>query len=378
MHVTLHLTNDCNMSCSYCYVNRAAIRTMTRQTARRAVDLASGLTPREGSTGIIFFGGEPLLHKQLIFDTIAYAKRIESAAGKHYHFKITTNGLLMDEDFLQKARQAGLFIALSMDGGQIAHDMNRVDLAGAGTFGRIEGNARRMLELFPYAPVLMTVNPGTASRYCDSVKALYAFGFRYIICSLNYAADWDESGMAELERQYRRMADYYYDLTVREEKFYLSPFEVKISSHVNRRTYKQERCELGKKQISVSTDGLLYPCVQFVGDEEFSIGNVKDGIDEKRRSILYDQNEAEKETCAECAIRSRCNHYCGCLNRQATGSIEKVSPVLCAHERLLLPIADRLAERLYKKRSAMFIQKQYNEFYPIVSMVEDKTSFQAR
>jgi uncharacterized protein len=107
-------------------------------------------------------------------------------------------------------------------------------------------------------------------------------------------------------------------------------------------------------------------CVQFVGEESFSIGSVEGGIDEARRGGLY------KETCADCAVKGRCNHYCGCLNRQATGSIDRVSPVLCAHERLLLPIADRLAEKLYRKRSAMFIQKHYNEFYPLVSMVEDK------
>jgi uncharacterized protein len=216
------------------------------------------------------------------------------------------------------------------------------------------------------------VNPDTAPFYCGSVEYLYGLGFRYIICSLNYAAGWDEAGMAELTRQYRRMANLYYRLTMREEKFYLSPFEVKISSHVNRRTYCHERCELGKKQISVGPDGRLYPCVQFVGDGYFSIGSVEGGIDEARRESLFDQNEAEKETCRECAIRARCNHYCGCLNRQATGSIDLVSPVLCAHERLLLPIADRLAEKLYRKRNAMFIQKQYNEFYPIVSMVEDR------
>jgi len=71
-------------------------------------------------------------------------------------------------------------------------------------------------------------------------------------------------------------------------------------------------------------------------------------------------------------IRARCNHYCACLNRQATGSIDKISPMLCAHERIVLPIADRLAERLYKKGSALFIQKQYNEFYPLASLAEDR------
>jgi uncharacterized protein len=45
--------------------------------------------------------------------------------------------------------------------------------------------------------------------------------------------------------------------------------------------------------------------------------------------------------------------------------------MLCAHARIVLPIADRLAGRLYQKGSAIFIQKHYNDFYPLASLVED-------
>ena len=73
----------------------------------------------------------------------------------------------------------------------------------------------------------------------------------------------------------------------------------------------------------------------------------------------------------ECAVRDRCNHYCGCLNKQTTGRMDTVSPVLCAHERIVLPIADKLAGRLFKERNALFIQKHYNELYPVISLIED-------
>jgi len=74
------------------------------------------------------------------------------------------------------------------------------------------------------------------------------------------------------------------------------------------------------------------------------------------------------------SVRERCNHYCGCLNKQATGRIDCVSPVLCAHERTVLPIADSVAERLFKKKSPLFVQKHYNELYPLISLVEDTVS----
>lgn len=370
MHYTLHLTNQCNMACGYCYVDGKKAETMSLQTAEKAVDLAS--RSGSGSVGIIFFGGEPLLKKKLIYGVVQYCRSIEKQDGCFYHFKVTTNGLLLDREFMEFSQKNGVLIALSHDGVMEAHDLYRKVKNGGGTFDRLSPAIDLLLAYQPYAPVLMTVNPDTVRYYAESVRYLYKKGFKYIVCSMNYAGKWNDTSLKVLKEQYMELAEFYFEKTNLEEKFYLSPFEVKISSHINRSSYCRERCELGKKQISVGPDGTLYPCVQFVGDGSYAIGHVNTGIDEKMRNKIYDMNEEEKEECGECAVKDRCNHHCGCLNRQATGSIGKVSPVLCAHERILLPIADQLAERLFKKRNAMFVQKHYNDMYPLVSLLEDK------
>ncbi len=371
MNYTLHLTNNCNMACKYCYVDRKNGSVMDLDTAKKAVDMAAA--SKKSSVGIVFFGGEPLMHKELIYDVVEYCRWKEKDSEVRFHYKVTTNGLLLDEAFMKFSSENNLFIALSHDGSQAAHDKNRVDIQDHGTFEGLSEKIRLLLSSRPYAPVLMTVNPDTAEYYAESVEYLYEQGFRYIICSLNYAGKWSKSSMQTLKKEYRKLSDFYMAKTLKEEKFYLSPFEVKISSHINQETYCTERCELGNKQISVAPDGGLFPCVQFVGDEQYCIGNVDAGIDEKKRSAIFEANEHEKESCGTCAVRKRCNHFCGCLNKQTTGSIQKVSPVLCMHERMLLPIADKLAEKLYKKRNALFIQKHYNDMFPMVSLVEDKT-----
>lgn len=371
MHYTLHLSDSCNMGCTYCYVNHGKPRVMDNLTARKAVDLASQNS--KGSTGIIFFGGEPLLFKDLIKETIEYCNWKEKQDKCMFHFKITTNGLLLDEDFVDFSLKENIFIALSHDGIRNAHDKHRIDSDGKGTFDRLSSKIDLLLSKRPYAPVLMVVNPDTVPYYAHSVKYLYERGFRYIICSLNYAANWTEKHMKAMSKQYESLADFYLERTLKEDKFYLSPFEVKISSHINGDSYCHERCELGKKQVSVAPDGKLFPCVQFTGDNDYCIGNVSEGINEEKQNTVFILNEEEKESCKHCAVRKRCNHYCGCMNKQATGSIDKVSPVLCSHERLLLPIADRLAGKLYKKRSGLFIQKHYNDAFPILSLIEDRT-----
>lgn len=159
-----------------------------------------------------------------------------------------------------------------------------------------------------------------------------------------------------------------------ERKFYFSPFEVKLASHIHGADYARERCELGLRQVSVALNGRLYPCVQFARDgtdPTFAIDDVWTGFDEAKRAELTATAASEHEPCRTCAIEPRCNHTCGCLNWQATERLDRVSPVLCEHERMLVPLVDRLGARLYGRRSALFIQKHYNAVYPLLSLIED-------
>jgi len=365
MHYTLHLTNRCNLACRYCYVHKGQCD-MTPETARRAVDLAC-----DGAHhGIVFFGGEPLLCRETLMETVAYGEQRQRRGDGFFHYKITTNGTLLDEEFLDYACRHEIFIAMSHDG--LANDVCRVDRAGKGTFGVLEKAARMLLARKPYAPVLMTVTPATLHQYADSVKYLYGLGFRYLICSMDYSADWREEHLPMLKRQYRTLASFYRERSMREEKFYFSPFETKIASHVRQGNLRAERCELGKKQLSVAPDGRIYPCVQLIEDA-FCIGDVRQGIDGEKRERLYRLNEQEHAECLDCAIRDRCSHHCACVNLCATGDITGLSAFQCAHERIVMPIADSLAERLYRDKNAMFIQKQYNDMFPLLSLAEDKT-----
>ena len=64
------------------------------------------------------------------------------------------------------------------------------------------------------------------------VRHLFSVGFRYVVFQVNYAGAWDAASFAELGRQYRAMAELYVEMTRREEKFYLSPFDVKLATHI--------------------------------------------------------------------------------------------------------------------------------------------------
>ncbi len=375
MHLTLHLTTECNFRCSYCYSPPRDGTPMSLATAVRALELGSRL--QGGSCGIIFFGGEPLLCRGLIRELVSAAREMERHRAGRFHFKITTNGLLLDEEFIEFSLRNDVLVAMSFDGVKPAHDAHRHLQSGAPTFDLLLPRLRLLLAARPYASVLMVVNPDTAAQLADSVAFLLDEGARYLIVSLNYAAPWTDEAFDALARQLEQLGRLYVKWTEAGRKFYLSPFEVKLSSHINRHCYVKERCELARRQISVDPEGYLYPCVQFVKagpQSRWCIGHVNNGVNETARARLHDESETEKAVCRDCAIRERCNNSCGCLNWQSTGSVNRVSPVLCRYERMLVPIADRVGKQLYKRRNPDFLHKHYNAAYPVLSLLEDALS----
>ncbi len=61
------------------------------------------------SVGLVFFGGEPLLKRDVIAEVVRYCRSFE---GQDFHFKMTTNGTLLDESFLTDADTSDVFVAL--------------------------------------------------------------------------------------------------------------------------------------------------------------------------------------------------------------------------------------------------------------------------
>ena len=346
---------------------------MSAEVGQRALELGARLSGDQ-SCGVVFFGGEPLLCRERIAAIVTYARWLEQKGAGRFHFKMTTNGVLLDDTFLDYAVRNDILIAMSLDGVRAAHDRHRRLVNGGPTWALLVERLRDLLAVRPYSSVLMAVNPDTAACLADSVAFLLDVGARYLIVSLNYAGDWTEDSFRVLTKQFQRLGKLYVQWTRAGRKFYLSPFEVKLSSHINRHCWHKERCELAQRQISVDPQGYLYPCVQFPragAHSEWCIGHVSVGINEERRQRLHDSSQAEKEYCAACALKERCHNTCGCLNWQTTGNINGISPVLCRYEQMLIPIADRVGKVLYRKRDPLFLHKHYNSAYPVLSLLED-------
>jgi uncharacterized protein len=341
---------------------------MSRETAFAAVRLGmQGVK----TSGLLFYGGEPMLERQLIYDIVEYTQKLKKETGHNFYYKMTTNGVLLDEEFLKFSKEINLTIGFSHDGP--VQGVCRLSNEGEDMSPVLDDKIPLLLKYQPYAVGMSVMDPSTVHRAAETIQYMFDRGFRYIHMSHNYCrtAPWTQELVEVLREQYRQMAEMYIKWTKAEEKFYLSPFDAKILSHLKGEKYHADRLRMARNQPSVNHDGKLYYSSRYLDDADFEVGDVFTGVNIEKQNLIFDKAVHPAEICKECAIRPRCNYAYDSLIHNGTDYIADLTPMQCAHEQLVTPFADYAAETLYKDKNALFIHKHYNELYPVMSLVED-------
>ncbi len=373
LSITFHLTHDCNLDCDYCYTGEKLSIPMTRDIANQSIDFVLREVESKNieRLEITFFGGEPLLEKQHIF----YLQDQLNSKIKNCNifYRMSTNGILITDALMKELFDRKIYTSLSLDGNIDVQNKHRLNKGGKSNFPKVVNAAKIMLKYNPATNVTAVIAPDTCISLADSVDFLYELGFRYITTTLDYSAQWEIADFNKLKKSYQKLAQWYEQKMLNNERFYLSFFDERIKTRTEKPLEKHERCNIGQNSFSIAPNGELFPCIQFVkteGNPEYMIGHVRQGVDESCNNHIYCCSENPKPECAGCALESRCSKWCSCINYMTTGSIEKASPILCYNEQILIEIVDKTADRLWKKRSNMFIHKHYNPDYAIISHYE--------
>ena len=122
MNYTIHLTGKCNLRCKYCYENKNNTE-ISFNHIKALID--NEIKTNSNHSVITFYGGEPLLRKDLIYQTVDYIKSRECPT--KFYFNMTTNGMLMDAEFIKYIKENNFInIAYSFDGNKDVQNLNRI------------------------------------------------------------------------------------------------------------------------------------------------------------------------------------------------------------------------------------------------------------
>jgi len=339
----LHIAHDCNLACKYCfaeegeYHGRRAI--MSYEVGKKALDFLVANSGNRVNLEVDFFGGEPLMNWQVVKDLVAYGRSLEEPRNKKFRFTLTTNGVLLDDEVLEFANKEMSNVVLSIDGRKEIHDLMRPNRGGFGSYDTIVPKFQKVAEsrnqMDYYVRGTFTHNN---LDFAEDVKHLADLGFKQI--SVEPVVAKPEESYAITEEDIPRILEEYDNLALellkrrREGKgvnFFHFMIDLQGGPCVAKRL---SGCGSGTEYLAVTPWGDLYPCHQFVGQEEFLMGNVDEGI---TRTDIRDEfktcNVYAKEKCRNCFAKFYCSGGCAANSYNFHGSINDAYDVGCELQR---------------------------------------------
>ena len=339
----LHIAHDCNLACQYCfaeegeYHGRRAL--MSFEVGKKALDFLVANSGSRVNLEVDFFGGEPLMNWQVVKDLVAYGRSLEEPHNKKFRFTLTTNGVLLNDDILEFANKEMANIVLSIDGRKCVHDKMRPFRGGQGSYDLIVPKFQKVAESRNQMDYYVR---GTFTHhnldFSQDVLHLADLGFKQISVEPVVAPPEEAYAIREedipfLKEEYDRLAQ---EMIVRRkngQKFNFFHFMIDLQGGpcVAKRL---SGCGSGTEYLAVTPWGDFYPCHQFVGQEQFLMGNVDTGITNTEiRDEFKCCNVYAKDACKKCFAKFYCSGGCAANAYNFTGSINGTYDIGCELQR---------------------------------------------
>ena len=339
----LHIAHDCNLACRYCfaeegeYHGRRAL--MSYETGKQALDFLIANSGNRKNLEVDFFGGEPLMNFDVVKQLVAYGREQEKLHDKHFRFTLTTNGVLLNDDIMEFANKEMDNVVLSIDGRKEVNDQMRPFRNGKGSYDLIVPKFQKLAESRNQEKYYIR---GTSTRnnldFSNDIMHFADLGFKQMSIEPVVGDESDpyairEEDIPKIMEEYDKLAKMMIEREKEGKGFNFFHFMIDLNGGpcVAKRL---SGCGSGTEYLAVTPWGDLYPCHQFVGQDDFLMGNVDDGIvkpeiaDDFRSCNVY-----SKDKCRNCFAKFYCSGGCMANSYNFHGTIHDTYEIGCEMQR---------------------------------------------
>ena len=354
----LHVAHTCNLNCEYCFAGQGKYHgkdaIMSFEVGKQALDFLVKNSGTRKNLEVDFFGGEPLVNFDVVKQLVKYARSIEKETGKHFRFTLTTNGMLLDDDVIDFLNKEMNNVVLSLDGRKEINDAKRKKINGEGSYDIIVPKFQNFVEKRGNKEYYMR---GTFTRnnldFTKDIFHMADLGFKElsmepVVSSPDTDYALKEEDLDTIFEQYEILAKEMIKRRKQGNPFTFYHYMIDLSGGPC--IYKRiTGCGSGTEYLAVTPTGDFYPCHQFVGDEKFLMGNVRDGV---TNTELRDEfklcNAYSRKECKDCWAKLYCSGGCSANAYHATGSINNVYEYGCKlfKKRIECAIMVKIAEAM--------------------------------
>ena len=346
--IWLHITNQCNLRCKYCYVWKTKEK-MSQETGEKAVKKIINNAKKHGFKKLTFkfSGGEALLEFPLVLHLVNLGKRLAKKEKIEVDFVVLTNGVLITEEIAKKLKKEKIRVAVSLDGLGKYNDVQRVFSNGEGSFKYVEKGIKNLKKVGVLFNVSVTITSKNVENIPDLTKYLLdrqiPFSFNFYrenpYVSERLGGD-DKKLVFYLKKAYKII----YDKP--------PPYQI-INGLLDRVYFGRPHlypCGMGNSYIVVDHNGKIASCQMILGRP---IGSIED---DDLIEIMIKCNFVRpknltvdgKTPCKKCQWRYLCGGGCPLLTFTQKGRYTLNSPY-CAVYKALIPEVLRIeAKRLIK------------------------------
>lgn len=339
----LHVAHDCNLACKYCfaeegeYHGRRAL--MSFEVGKKALDFLIDNSGNRRNLEVDFFGGEPLMNWEVVKQLVKYGRSKEKEYNKNFRFTLTTNGVLLNDEIMEFLNEEMSNVVLSLDGRKEVNDAMRPFRNGKGSYDLIVPKFQKLAQSREQKNYYVR---GTFTRnnldFSNDVIEFADLGFKQmsiepVVTDEKEPYAIQEEDIPKICQEYDKLAKEYIKRKKEGRGFEFFHFMIDLEQGpcVAKRL---SGCGSGTEYLAVTPWGDFYPCHQFVGEEEFLLGNVEEGItNTKIRDKFKLCNVYAKDKCKDCFARFYCSGGCAANSYKFHHSITDAYDVGCELER---------------------------------------------
>ena len=347
--VTMLLTNDCNLACSYCFESNKGKDYMPKEMALDILKATYNVVdPMAGVFTLNMFGGEPLMNWETFKAVCDYV--LEN--NLKIRITATTNLTLLTDEMIDYIDELSIPILVSVDGIKEVHDKHRCN-----SFDKVIENMKKLIDrdLGYLIEARMTVAPDTAKYMYESVKMLVDLGINNIANVPASDLDWDAQSIQDYKDNYEKILDMYIDILNDEtNKRNISLYKVDQALNLALEPIKEDTsmCNIGNPRwVIVDWKGDIWPCPDYPTTDNVDliagkIGNFYTGVDETKVDPKPMVATYELERCKGCEAISICKSGCPYENYTKNGKFNEPTISYCTLQKAFVEIIKAYQDKL--------------------------------
>lgn len=312
--LVIALTLGCNFDCPYCYENPQK-GLITPEAIQGIIEMVTQAAQKRKDIEITWYGGEPLLAKEIIYDLSAKLIQICNENGSRYSAFMVTNGYLLTDEVIAKLKSAQVSgVQVTIDGPPEIHNRRRrLKGSNVGTFDTILNNVVKLKEQQFNLTVRINIDKTNVDELNQLFDIFEANNLNDLFISFGRVTANTEACSA--------VAESCFDI----EEF--AQYDLKYQQLLHDRGFKIEGypdypailanycCADSQSEFVIDPEGYMYKCWNDVGNATRAVGNVITAKSADAKMVMQNLEYLfwtpfEYEQCVQCNLLPICMGGC--------------------------------------------------------------------